>query len=92
MIGTVEWLRPRLHMLESMQSLHGRVDIGGRRGSRTGAAPWGTVTTLPSTVSVISPLRAEVDENDRRPIHGNKETIKAGANQNADEHTVIPTV
>lgn len=66
-------------MLESTQSLHGGVDIGRRRGRRIGAAPWGTVTSLPSTVSVISALRAEVEENDRRPVQANAQTIKPGA-------------
>ena len=59
-------------MLESMQSLRDRVDIGGRRGRRTCAAPWGTVTSLPSTVNVISALRADVEENDRRPVRADE--------------------
>ena len=59
-------------MLESMQSLRDRVDILSRRGRRTGAAPWGTVTFLPSTVNVMSSLRAEVEENERRPVRANE--------------------
>jgi hypothetical protein len=59
-------------MLESMQSLRDRVDVLSRRGRRTGAAPWGTVTSLPSTINVISPLRAEVEENERRPMRANE--------------------
>ncbi len=64
---TVVLSPPQPRMLELVQILTASLLSRNQTGSVSLDAPWGTVTSFPSTVRVISACRADVDANVRRP-------------------------